>query len=475
MKHNIMKSDLLILKEVKLNSPLDGELNVTSPFGKWRGTYQHHGVDIGTPSGSQLKSPADGIITVAHTKQNACGGTITIDHKNGFKSRFCHLKRIDVTVGDKVTAGQTIALTGGGANDPGKGRSTGPHLHFEFYENGRLVDPMNFIDKVISPGDFKDSEKQSDISNELITKAQKSDFLKKLKDLAEKNITFKNLKSEGSKIPYRKEVENIQIALQFLKHSLPVWGVDGLFGPETANAVKGFQKKMNLKDTGEVDSETMKYLYASLVKNNFEDSDLSKINFTGGYNSNLLDVSPNSVSSDFETMTKIVIDNFEGGYYNPAWHYKPAMGRSGETMFGMDRVHGAGLFKSGPGKRFWEIIDKNKSKEVWKHYYTGGPIKDDLIKLVAMIMEEAYNVNSNMYLSPAAREIVNSNNGLMFHFLYACWNGPGFFKRFANIINKAVEDGIESPQKLLSIAINSRLDGGVTRKSGEKMLKIFKA
>ena len=84
------------------------------------------------------------------------------------------------------------------------------------------------------------------------------------------------------------------------------------------------------------------------------------------------------VNTDFSEMTKMVIDKIEGGYYNPEWHRKSAMGRSGETMFGIDRVHGGRLNTSAPGVEFWSIIDKNKSPEVWKHGYRGGNLQEQL-------------------------------------------------------------------------------------------------
>ena len=235
--------------------------------------------------------------------------------------------------------------------------------------------------------------------------------------------------------------------------------------------------------TGTVDSTTtpemIEVMIDKLKSKGVKSEDLKKyldavkMN-SGDYIINSLDVSPNAIPSDSDSMTKIVIDNFEGGYYNPEWHYHPAMGRSGETMFGMDRVYGSGLFKSGEGREFWQIIDNNKSKDVWKHYYMGGNLKNELSNLVSKIMEKSYNENSNKYLTKESRKLVNSNNGLKFHFWYACWNGPGYFQKFANIINKAVSDGIDSPKELLSIAINSRLNSGAIKKSGEKMLKIFK-
>jgi hypothetical protein len=88
-------------------------------------------------------------------------------------------------------------------------------------------------------------------------------------------------------------------------------------------------------------------------------------------------------------------------------------------------------------------------------------------------MTKHYQELSNRFLSDKSKKIVESNNGLKLHFYYASWNGSGFFQQFAKKINQAVDDGIESPEKLLSIAINSRLNMTSMKKSGEKLLKIF--
>jgi predicted nucleotidyltransferase len=309
----------------------------------------------------------------------------------------------------------------------------------------------------------------------LLDSESKSEFLEKIKRIAESGRDFENNLLTSKNITYSTDVEDIQIGLQFLGHSLPIWGVDGLFGPETEKAVKSFQEKYGLNKTGKLEKKDLQYLYVTLLLNNFKESDLSKINFEGGYNQSVLDVSPNVVPSDFGTMTNIIINKIEGGYYNPEWHYQSAMGKSGETMFGMDRIYGKDLFNSGEGKEFWRIIDANKSKDVWTHNFNGGDLKEKLIKLVTGIMEEEYDKNSSNYLTSEAKKIVDTNNGLKFHFLYACWNGKGFFKMFANKINQAVSDGITDPNKLLSIAINSRLDSPSMKKSGDKMIEIFKS
>lgn len=118
------------------------------------------------------------------------------------------------------------------------------------------------------------------LSDELEAKielAKKSTFLEGLKQIAKSEKSFENLKKTGAKIPYQKEVEFIQTGLQFLGYSLPKWGIDGLFGPETEKATKDFKKNYNLGDDGIFDTDSLKYLYAVLIKKDFSDSDLSKI------------------------------------------------------------------------------------------------------------------------------------------------------------------------------------------------------
>jgi hypothetical protein len=103
--------------------------------------------------------------------------------------------------------------------------------------------------------------------------------MKSLKDIALSGKEFKYVKQPGRKIQYQSEVEKLQIGLQFLGYSLPKWGVDGLFGPETKKAVESFQEDNKLTKTGVLNSEDLKYFYALLVYQGFEETDLSKIQY----------------------------------------------------------------------------------------------------------------------------------------------------------------------------------------------------
>lgn len=126
-----------------------GASNVSSPFGEKRSYETHPGVDIPVPSGTSIKAPLDGVVKTANINHNRqCGGTIDIDYGNGFWSRFCHCRRIDVKEGDIVKRGQVVGLTGGKKGETGAGNSGGPHLHFTLKKDGKNVDPMKYIDKI---------------------------------------------------------------------------------------------------------------------------------------------------------------------------------------------------------------------------------------------------------------------------------------------------------------------------------------
>lgn len=134
----------LSLLEAALNSPLDST-SVNSAFGpRWGRT--HTGIDLKADA-ENVKSPADGVVEVGEIRNDICGGTIIISHAGGFKSGFCHMQKINVKPGQQVKQGDIIGISGGGSNDPGKGRSDGRHLHFTLRKDGKAVNPLDYIDK----------------------------------------------------------------------------------------------------------------------------------------------------------------------------------------------------------------------------------------------------------------------------------------------------------------------------------------
>jgi len=94
----------------------------------------HKGVDIPAKLGSAIHALGAGVVIHAGRK-SGYGNMVEIDHGNGYTTRYAHVSKIHVAVGDRVGKGMTIAEVGS------SGRSTGPHLHLELLKNGKQVNP----------------------------------------------------------------------------------------------------------------------------------------------------------------------------------------------------------------------------------------------------------------------------------------------------------------------------------------------
>lgn len=106
---------------------------LTSPYGPRWGRF-HYGIDVANCVGTDIIASDGGVITRAG-RAGTYGNLVEIDHQNGYKTRYAHLSRVDVKVGDMVGQGQSVGKMGS------TGRSTGPHLHFEIIENGKNINP----------------------------------------------------------------------------------------------------------------------------------------------------------------------------------------------------------------------------------------------------------------------------------------------------------------------------------------------
>ena len=99
----------------------------------------HRGIDWGIPTGTSVMASASGRVSRAGWA-SGYGYVVYIDHPDGRQTRYGHLSRVLVSVGQYVTQGERIALSGN------TGRSTGPHLHFEMLIGGTQVNPLNYLD-----------------------------------------------------------------------------------------------------------------------------------------------------------------------------------------------------------------------------------------------------------------------------------------------------------------------------------------
>ena len=124
--------------------PLDGR--ISGRFGNQR-VYNgqpraaHSGMDIAAATGSAVKAPASGVITVAEPDLYLTGGTVLLDHGHGVSSNFLHLSRIDVKPGERIEQGQVIGAVGA------TGRASGPHLHWGMNWFDVRIDPQLVLER----------------------------------------------------------------------------------------------------------------------------------------------------------------------------------------------------------------------------------------------------------------------------------------------------------------------------------------
>ena len=117
--------------------------SITSRFGNRTDPFLgrlalHAGIDFRVSTGTQVRSTGAGTVVVAG-RNGGYGNMVEIDHGNGLTTRYAHLSRVLVKVGDHLEAADPVGLSGT------TGRSTGPHLHYEVRRNGKAVDPMRFL------------------------------------------------------------------------------------------------------------------------------------------------------------------------------------------------------------------------------------------------------------------------------------------------------------------------------------------
>lgn len=123
--------------------PVAGAQTVTSNFGNRSDPFVnraafHSGMDFRAGMGTPVLAAASG--TVSHAgPRGGYGKMVEIDHGNGLTTRYAHMSRIGVAVGQTIASGQQVGLSGS------TGRSTGPHLHFEVRRAGNAVNPARFI------------------------------------------------------------------------------------------------------------------------------------------------------------------------------------------------------------------------------------------------------------------------------------------------------------------------------------------
>jgi hypothetical protein len=177
-------------------------------------------------------------------------------------------------------------------------------------------------------------------------------------------------------------------------------------------------------------------------------------------------VDPKKLKEKFMVVTTRVIRELEGGYYHPIMQQKnpkgfSIMGDSGETLFGIDRRAGArATTDPPPARQFWAAIDAAGAKTKWPHMHIPpNPLRDKLIYLAAAIMEPEYNrMLNNCIKDQNLRNLINSYDKLLFNFVYASWNGGGWFQGWARVISAAYKGGMTNPEQLTRLFVAKRIN-----------------
>jgi len=141
-----IKTDKHKLKHTPSIRPITGG-RVTDFFGMRLDPFiekikMHWGIDIAAQVGTPIYSSAAGVVRFVkhnYSPNKGYGKEVVIDHGNGIKTRYAHLSKINVRVGQKINRWDVIASVGE------TGRATGPHLHYEVILDGKQVDPLQYI------------------------------------------------------------------------------------------------------------------------------------------------------------------------------------------------------------------------------------------------------------------------------------------------------------------------------------------
>ena len=116
----------------------------------------HEGMDFTCSIGTDVHVTGDGVVEEVNYSFSGYGNEIVVNHGYGYRTRYAHLSRFKVKVGQKVKRGDTIGNSGS------TGKSTGPHLHYEVLKGGSAVNPVYFYYNDLKDADF---QKMIEISN----------------------------------------------------------------------------------------------------------------------------------------------------------------------------------------------------------------------------------------------------------------------------------------------------------------------
>lgn len=120
----------------------------------------HKGIDFTAPTGTAIQATGNGVIKRVEKKKRGYGVNVVIDHGFGYETLYAHMHEVFVKKGEKVTRGQKIGTIGN------TGTSTAPHLHYEVRINGKAVNPIDYCMDGLSPSEYQELLKKSEVENQ---------------------------------------------------------------------------------------------------------------------------------------------------------------------------------------------------------------------------------------------------------------------------------------------------------------------
>lgn len=160
---DMIKNQQVMLMSIPSIQPIENKKleRMASGFG-WRVdpvykiTKFHEGMDFTCPVGTGVHVTGDGTVETVNYSYGGYGNEIIVNHGFGYRTRYAHLSKFKVTVGQKIKRGDIIAFTGN------TGKSTGPHLHYEVLKSGSAVNPAYYYYNDLKDADF---QKMLEMSN----------------------------------------------------------------------------------------------------------------------------------------------------------------------------------------------------------------------------------------------------------------------------------------------------------------------
>lgn len=143
--------------------PVPEDVQISSYYGMrvhpvYKKKRMHWGIDFPLKPGTPIRAAGNGVVekVVSEGKKSSYGKHIQIGHDHIYSSLYAHLSNVYVVEGQMLQKGDTIGLSGN------TGVTTGPHLHFEVFENGKHINPLAFRQKKYAGNSKQITEKKAD-------------------------------------------------------------------------------------------------------------------------------------------------------------------------------------------------------------------------------------------------------------------------------------------------------------------------